>query len=71
MFVEAPSEAVLRTIDEDQLPRIEIELAIEPILAPLQDVGAVLFGRVCCLFLRVIPRRAKNRQIVPSATWVP
>lgn len=58
-------------IDEDELPGIEIELAVEPFLAPLQDVGAILLGRVCCLFLRVIPRRAKNRHIVPSATSVP
>ncbi len=58
-------------IDEDELLGIEIELAIEPFLAPLQDVGAILLGRVRCLFLRVIPRRAKNRHIVPSATSVP
>lgn len=58
-------------IDEDELLGIEIELTVEPFLAPLQDVGAVLLGRVRGLFLRVIPRRAKNRHIVPSATSVP
>lgn len=58
-------------VDKDQPFRIEIELAGEPFLAPLQDVGTVLLGRVGRLFLRVIPRRLKNRQIVPSATWTP
>lgn len=58
-------------IDEDELLWIEIELAVEPFLAPLQDVWAILLGRMRCLFLRVIPRRAKNRHIVPSATSVP
>ena len=58
-------------IDEDELLGIEIELTVEPFLAPLQDVGAILLGRVRCLLLRVIPRRTKNRHIVPSATLVP
>ena len=58
-------------VDEDQLLWIEIELAVEPFLAALQDVGAILLGRVRRLFLRVIPRRLKNRHSVPIATWVP
>jgi len=58
-------------IDEDELLGIEIELTVKPFLAPLQDVGTILLGRVRSLFLRVIPRRAKNRHIVPSATSVP
>jgi hypothetical protein len=33
---------------------IEIKLAFEPGLAPFQNVGAVLFGRVRGLFLRVM-----------------
>jgi hypothetical protein len=33
-------------VDEDQALGIEIELAFEPGLAPLQDVGAVLLGCV-------------------------
>ena len=41
-------------IDEDQAVGIEIKLAFEPGLAPLQDVGAVLLGRVSGLFLRVM-----------------
>jgi len=55
-------------VDEDQRLGVEVELAVEPLLTSLQDVGAVLLGRVRRLFLRVIPRRLKNRQIVPSAT---
>jgi hypothetical protein len=52
-------------IDKDQAFGIEIELAFKPSLAPLQDVGAVLLGRVRGLFLRVIAWRAKKRRIVP------
>ena len=58
-------------IDEDELLRFEIELPLEPVLASLQDVGPVLLGCVRGLFLRVMPRRAKNRHSVPTATSVP
>ena len=51
-------------VDKDQAFGIEIGLAVEPGLAPLQDVGAVLLGRVRRLFLRVIAWRAKKRRIV-------
>jgi hypothetical protein len=50
-------------VDEDELFGIEIELAVEPGFAPFQDVGAILLGRVRGLFLNVIPRLTKNRQI--------
>ena len=33
-------------VDKDELIGIEIELAVEPVLAPLQDVGTILLGRV-------------------------
>ena len=52
-------------VDEDQTFGIEIKLAFEPSLAPLQDIGAVLLGRVRRLFLRVMAWRAKKRRIVP------
>ena len=48
-------------VDEDQLVRVEIELALEPFLATLQDVGRILLRRLACLFLRVMPRRTKKR----------
>ena len=60
MLVDGPG-----LVDEHQPVRIEIELALEPVLAPLQDVGAVLLGGVRRLFLRVIPWRAKKRRSVP------
>ena len=52
-------------VDEDQALGIEIGLALEPGLAPLQDVGAVLLAGVRGLFLRVIRWRAKKRCSVP------
>jgi hypothetical protein len=52
-------------VDEDQAFGIKIELTVEPGFALLQDVGAVLFGRMRGLFLRVMAWRAKKRRIVP------
>jgi len=37
-------------VDEHQSRRIQIELAIEPVLARTQDVGAILFDRVPVFF---------------------
>ena len=42
-------------IDEDQLRRIEVELAVEPGAAAPQDVGAVLLQCMRGLFLNVQP----------------
>jgi len=58
-------------VDEHQLLGIEVELAVEPVLALLQDVGTVLLGGVRGLFLRVIRWRSKNRHSVPMPTGVP
>ena len=44
-------------IDEDELLRIEIELTVEPVFAPFQDVRPLLLGGVRGLFLSVIFRR--------------
>ena len=41
-------------VDEDQALGVEIELPVEPGLALLGDVGAVLLGSGRCLFLRVM-----------------
>ena len=46
---------------ENQALRIEIELAVEPALSLPQDVGSVLLNSMASLFLRIMPRRAKNR----------
>jgi hypothetical protein len=40
-------------VDEDEALRIQIALAVEPVLPLLQDVGAVLLDSVASLFLRV------------------
>lgn len=58
-------------VDEDQLFRVEVELAVEPGLAGAQDVGAILFLRMAGLFLRICPWRAKNRHSVDTATAIP
>ena len=41
-------------VDKDEAFRIEIELPLEPILAPFHDVRAILLARMRRLFLRVI-----------------
>jgi hypothetical protein len=48
-------------IDEDQAFGFQIELAVEPVVPLLQNVGPVLLDCVRSLFLRVIPRRTKKR----------
>ncbi len=48
-------------VDKDEAIRVQIELAIEPVLALFQDIGAVLLDGVASLFLRVMPRRTKKR----------
>jgi hypothetical protein len=58
-------------VEEHQPGRVEIELLLEPVLAALQDVGAALFVRVRRLFLSVILRRSKNRQIDVLLTTTP
>ena len=50
-----------RFIDEDQAFGFQIELAVEPVVPLLQNVGPVLLDCVSSLFLRVIPRRTKKR----------
>src|SRR5208337_4257088 len=57
-LVEAPV-----FVNEHELPRIEIELRPKPLLAPLQDVGALLFLGMRGFFLNVISCRSKKRQI--------
>ena len=51
-------------VDEDQLLRIEIKLAIKPDAPPLQDIRPVLLQCMCGLFLNVHPR---PRSQAPSA----
>lgn len=58
-------------VDEDKARRIEVNLALEPVLALDQDVRAVLLARVTGHFLRVIPCRVKNLCSVKPATLRP
>jgi hypothetical protein len=51
--------------------RIEIELSFEPRLAPAQDVGTILLGRMPGLFLSVIRRRLKKRHKPATLTAIP
>ena len=58
-------------VDEHQCVRIEIELSLEPRLAPAQDVGTILLGRMPGLFLSVIRRRLKKRHKPAMLTPIP
>jgi len=60
-----------RLIDEDQPFGVEIELALEPRLALLEDVRPVLLGCMGGLFLTVRPQRSRNVQTVPTLAWMP
>ena len=43
-------------VDEDETLRVEVGLGLEPVPAPLQDVGAFLLQRMGGLFLNLQPR---------------
>ena len=51
-------------VDQDETRRVEVELAIEPVLARFQDIGAILLGRVTGLFMRdlMTDEKAVRRQ---------
>ena len=50
-------------VDENELPRIEVELRPKPSLTLLQDVRPLLLLGMRGLFLNVISWRSKKRQI--------
>jgi hypothetical protein len=58
-------------IDEHQVFRLQVELALEPSPAPLQDHGSVLLGRMRRLSLRVRSCRSKHRHRVARPTVTP
>src|ERR671938_331933 len=58
-------------VDEHQPRGIKIQLALEPGLAPLADVGPVLLGGMRRLFLRVILWRRQKRQSALTLTCAP
>ena len=49
-------------VDEDKALWFKVELALEPVFAPLQHVGPILLARVRGLFLRVSLWRLQKRQ---------
>ncbi len=53
-------------VDEDEAIRVEIGLGLEPVLAPLQDIGAILLQCMGGLFLNVQPC-ARSQAL--SALW--
>jgi hypothetical protein len=60
-------------IDEHETLGVEVQLAVEPGLTAVQDVGAALLVRVRRLFLSVIRRPPNNRHtldtLVPTPCW--
>jgi len=60
-----------RLVDEDQPGRVEIELALEPRLALLQNGGPVLLGGMRGLLLTLKPQRSRKVQIVPTLAVMP
>jgi hypothetical protein len=58
-------------VDEHQPLGIKVELALEPGLAPLADIRAVLLGGMRRLFLRVILCRRQKRQSALTLTCAP
>lgn len=58
-------------VDEDQPVRIEVNLAVEPGPPPGEDVRALLFRCMACLFLCVSPRLEKKYQIVAAQVFKP
>ena len=60
-----------RFVDENEFPRVQIELRPKPRLALLQDVRALLLLSVRGLFLKVISWRSKKRQITDEEKCSP
>ncbi len=48
-------------VDEHEAFGFQIDLAVEPVVPLLQDIGTILLDCMSSLFLRVIPRRTKKR----------
>jgi hypothetical protein len=60
-----------RFVDENEFPRVQIELRPKPRLALLQDVRALLLLSVRGLFLKVISCRSKKRHITDEEKCSP
>ena len=55
-------------VDEDESLGIKIELAVKPDLPGRLYIVALLFARMRCLFLNVMPRLSKKCQTVALQT---
>ncbi len=60
-----------RLVDKNQLAGIKVGLTLDPNLPLRGYIGALLLGGMRSLFLCVIRRRAKKRQIVEIANFWP
>jgi hypothetical protein len=60
-----------RFVDENEFPRVQIELRPKPRLTLPQDVRALLLLGVRGLFLKVISWRSKKRQITDEEKCSP
>jgi hypothetical protein len=58
-------------VNEDQPVGVEVELSVEPVLAPGSDVRARLLARVSRLFLCVRPRLVKKYHTVAGQARTP
>jgi len=58
-------------VDENETLGIKVELALEPVLSPLQDVGTILLAGVRSLFLRVSLWRLQKRQSAATLNCAP
>jgi len=75
-FRSAPAQArhVGRSacfVDEDEPRRVELELVLKPVLAPLQDIRPVLLRGMGGLFFTVMLQRSRKVQIVPTLALMP
>ena len=58
-------------VDENETLGIKVELALESVLSPLQDVGTILLACVCGLFLRVSLWRLQKRHSAAMLNCAP
>jgi hypothetical protein len=56
---------------EDEPGRIEVELALKPVLPPPQHIRPVLLDRMSRLFFTVMLQRSRTVQIVPTLARMP
>jgi hypothetical protein len=58
-------------VDENGALGIKVELALEPVLSSLQDIGTILLVCMCGLFLRVILWRLQKCHSAATLNYAP